>query len=172
MHRSAGLRCGQVDQGQEAACSGRYPRPAAARPRHRRRRSPRRRPRAAGELIRPLPLPDKTVRRQRLSRAGLSRRIGWHPAPSLETEIVKRSDRAKGFVVLPKRWIVERSIASLNRCRRLAKDWENLNRNALGFRFETRLHPPHGNRGKTPGKKVHLGDSQSRLIRIHSRDGS
>ena len=29
-----------------------------------------------------------------------------------------------------------------------------------------------GNRGKTPGKKVHLGDSQSRLIRIHSRDGS
>ena len=53
--------------------------------------------------------------------------------PQLETEIVKRSDRAKGFVVLPKRWIVERSIAWLNRCRRLAKDWENLNRNALGF---------------------------------------
>ena len=44
--------------------------------------------------------------------------------PQLETEIVKRSDRAKGFVVLPKRWIVERSIAWLNRCRRLAKDWE------------------------------------------------
>ena len=51
----------------------------------------------------------------------------------LETEIVKRSDRVTGFVVLPKRWIVERSIAWLNRCRRLAKDWENLNRNALGF---------------------------------------
>ncbi len=53
--------------------------------------------------------------------------------PNLETEIVKRSDRVKGFVVLPKRWIVERSIAWLNRCRRLAKDWENLNRNALAF---------------------------------------
>ena len=53
--------------------------------------------------------------------------------PRLETEIVKRSDRANGFVVLPKRWIVERSIAWLNRCRRLAKDWENRNRNALGF---------------------------------------
>jgi transposase len=53
--------------------------------------------------------------------------------PFLETEIVKRSDRLKGFVVLPRRWIVERSIAWLNRCRRLAKDWENLNRNALGF---------------------------------------
>jgi transposase len=53
--------------------------------------------------------------------------------PRLETEIVRRSDQAKGFVVLPKRWIVERTIAWLNRCRRLAKDWENLNRNALAF---------------------------------------
>src|SRR5229473_5098167 len=53
--------------------------------------------------------------------------------PRLETEIVKRSAHAKGFVQLPKRWIVERTIAWLNRCRRLAKDWENLNRNALAF---------------------------------------
>ena len=53
--------------------------------------------------------------------------------PQLKAEIVKRSDQAKGFVVLPKRWIVERSIAWLNRCRRLTKDWENLNRNALAF---------------------------------------
>ena len=51
----------------------------------------------------------------------------------LEIEIVKRSDQAKGFVVLPKRWIVERTIAWLNRCRRLAKDWECLNRKALAF---------------------------------------
>ena len=48
-------------------------------------------------------------------------------------EIVKPNDRAKGFEVLPKRWIVERTIAWLNRCRRLAKDWENLNRKALAF---------------------------------------
>jgi putative transposase len=53
--------------------------------------------------------------------------------PRLKTEIIKRSDQAKGFVQLPKRWIVERTIAWLNRCRRLAKDWENLNRNALAF---------------------------------------
>ena len=51
----------------------------------------------------------------------------------LETEIVKRSDRVKGFVVQPRRWVVERTIAWLNRCRRLAKDWANLNRNALAF---------------------------------------
>ena len=39
-------------------------------------------------------------------------------------EIVKRSDAAKGFVVLPRRWVVERSLAWLNRNRRLAKDFE------------------------------------------------
>ena len=53
--------------------------------------------------------------------------------PSITTEIVRRCDQAKGFVVLPKRWIAERTIAWLNRCRRLAKDWENLSRNALAF---------------------------------------
>jgi transposase len=53
--------------------------------------------------------------------------------PHLKTEIVKRSDHAQGFVVLPRRWVVERTIAWLNRCRRLAKDWENLNRKALAF---------------------------------------
>ena len=48
-------------------------------------------------------------------------------------EIVKRSDQARSFVVLPKRWIVERTFAWLSRCRRLAKDWECLNRKALAF---------------------------------------
>ena len=51
----------------------------------------------------------------------------------INVEIVKRSDMAKQFVVLPRRWIVERSIAWLNRCRRLAKDWECLNRSAVAF---------------------------------------
>lgn len=50
----------------------------------------------------------------------------------VSVEIVKRSETAK-FVVLPKRWIVERTIGWLNRCRRLAKDWECLNRNGLAF---------------------------------------
>jgi transposase len=53
--------------------------------------------------------------------------------PHLDIEIVKRSGLVSGFVVLPKRWIVERTIAWLNRCRRLAKDWECLNRKALAF---------------------------------------
>ena len=53
--------------------------------------------------------------------------------PHLTTGIVKRSDQAKGFEVLPRRWVVERTFAWLGRCRRLAKDWENLNRKALAF---------------------------------------
>ena len=39
-------------------------------------------------------------------------------------EIVKRTDKAKGFEVLPRRWVVERTFAWLGRCRRLAKDFE------------------------------------------------
>ena len=39
-------------------------------------------------------------------------------------EIVKRPDHAKGFVVVARRWVVERTFAWLGRCRRLAKDWE------------------------------------------------
>jgi transposase len=50
-----------------------------------------------------------------------------------ELEIVKRSDTAKGFIVLPKRWIVERTFGWLGRCRRLSKHFENLTRSALAF---------------------------------------
>jgi transposase len=52
---------------------------------------------------------------------------------SWELEIVKRSDQATGFEVLPKRWIVERTFGWLGRCRRLAKDFENRTRTALAF---------------------------------------
>lgn len=51
----------------------------------------------------------------------------------INVEIVKRSDIVKGFAVLPKRWVVERTIGWLNRCRRLAKDWECMNKNARAF---------------------------------------
>ena len=50
-----------------------------------------------------------------------------------EVQVVKRSDLNKGFVVLPRRWVVERTLAWLNGCRRLAKDWENLNVKARAF---------------------------------------
>lgn len=41
-------------------------------------------------------------------------------------EIVKRSDSMTGFVVLPRRWVVERTFAWLTRCRRLTRDFEGL----------------------------------------------
>jgi transposase len=57
-------------------------------------------------------------------------------------EIVKRSDGAKGFAVLPKRWIVERTFGWLGRCRRLAKDFEGPH--AHPSRLHSTGHdPPH-----------------------------
>ena len=50
-----------------------------------------------------------------------------------ELEIVKRSEGVRGFTPLPKRWIVERTFRWLNRCRRLARDFEHLARTALAF---------------------------------------
>lgn len=48
------------------------------------------------------------------------RRYGW------EIEIVKRSDDVKGFKLLPRRWVVERTFSWLGRNRRLARDYERL----------------------------------------------
>lgn len=50
-------------------------------------------------------------------------------------EIVKRSDAAKRFVVLPRRWVVERTLAWLNRNRRLAKDFEHTIASATAWLF-------------------------------------
>jgi transposase len=58
-------------------------------------------------------------------------------------EVIKRSDHVKpvpskvegGFVVLPRRWVVERSFAWLNRNRRLAKDFENTIASATAWLF-------------------------------------
>jgi transposase len=48
-------------------------------------------------------------------------------------EIIKRSDRAEGFELLPRRWVVERTFAWLGRCRRLAKDFEKTVQSALAW---------------------------------------
>ena len=50
--------------------------------------------------------------------------LGWR------LEIVKRTDDMKGFVVLPRRWIVERTFGWFGRYRRLAKDYEEQTRNS------------------------------------------
>ena len=51
----------------------------------------------------------------------------------LRVEIVKRSDYMKGFLVLPRRWVVERTFSWFGRNRRLAKDFENLAETLAAF---------------------------------------
>ena len=53
--------------------------------------------------------------------------------PVLRIEIVKRTDDMKGFVVLPRRWVVERTFSWFGRNRRLAKDFENLAETLAAF---------------------------------------
>ena len=50
--------------------------------------------------------------------------LGW------TWEVVKRNDEQKGFAVLPRRWVVERTFAWLSFNRRLSKDYEKLTRNS------------------------------------------
>jgi transposase len=50
-------------------------------------------------------------------------------------EIIKRSDVAKGFELLPRSWVVERTLAWLNRSRRLAKDFEQTIASATAWLF-------------------------------------
>ena len=56
--------------------------------------------------------------------AGDKLREALLPLGKFTLEIIRRCDTAQGFVLLPRRWVVERTLAWLGRCRRLAKDWE------------------------------------------------
>jgi hypothetical protein len=61
-------------------------------------------------------------------------------APRLRMEIVKQSDNMRGFVVLPRRWVVERTFSWFGRNRLLTKDFENLAGNR-GHLRDPRLNP-------------------------------
>jgi transposase len=62
-------------------------------------------------------------------RAALKGKGDW------KLEIVRRSDTAKGFEVIPRRWVVERSFAWFGRNRRLAKDFERSIESATAWLF-------------------------------------
>ena len=54
--------------------------------------------------------------------------------------IVKRSDDVKGFQVLPRRWVVERTFGWLGRYRRLSKDYEGLTESSQAFVYAAMIH--------------------------------
>jgi transposase len=56
-------------------------------------------------------------------------------APGMTLEVVKLPDAKRGFVLLPRRWVVERSFAWASRFRRLAKDDERLPQTVAGLHF-------------------------------------
>ena len=55
------------------------------------------------------------------------RKLGW------QLHIVKKEENFKTFKVLPKRWIVERTFAWLDNCRRLSKDYERKTASSEAF---------------------------------------
>ena len=61
-------------------------------------------------------------------------------ATGLNLEIVKRSDQAKGFEVLPWRWIVERTFGWLNRSRRLSKNFERNPESSRAYIYIAMIH--------------------------------
>jgi transposase len=56
-------------------------------------------------------------------------------AHGLRLEVVKLPEAKRGFVLLPRRWVVERSFAWTTRFRRLARDYERLPETLAGLHF-------------------------------------
>ena len=54
-------------------------------------------------------------------------------AHGIALEVVKLPEAKRGFVLLPRRWVVERSFAWATRCRRLVKDYERYASTLAGF---------------------------------------
>ena len=123
-----------TNQGQEAPSSRRHKGAAATRPGSwgRQPGSRRRGPPGDGDAVRPAPLPPEILCRRRLSAAGVPSRHGpdLPEHPGRDCQAIRPGKRLRGPA---QSWIVERTIAWLNRCRRLAKDWECLNRKGLAF---------------------------------------
>jgi putative transposase len=59
---------------------------------------------------------------------------------SLKLEIIKRNKELKGFHILPKRWVVERTFAWFNKYRRLSKDYEYLTDTSENMLYIAMIH--------------------------------
>ena len=77
-------------------------------------------------------------------------------ANDIALEVVKHTEAKRGFILLPRRWVVERSLPWAARFRRLARDYERLAQTLPGF------HLPHGHivqsslKGKLVSMDAHL----------------
>lgn len=56
-------------------------------------------------------------------------------AYGIKLEVVRLSKAKRGFILLPRRWVVERTFAWLARFRRLARDYERLDATLKGLHF-------------------------------------
>lgn len=55
-------------------------------------------------------------------------------------EIIRRRDDIAGFEVLPRRWVVERTLAWISRCRRMSKDYEALSESSEAYVYLAMIH--------------------------------
>lgn len=72
----------------------------------------------------------------------------------VEVEITGRPPGSRGFVVLPQRWVIERTFGSLGRCRRLAKDYEHLVESSATMLYLAALQLLLNRRGRSPLQPV------------------
>ena len=75
-------------------------------------------------------------RETRKSRRQRQRAVGEATAQhGIQLEVVKHTEAKRGFVLLPRRWVVERSFAWKSRFRRLVRDYERLPDTVKGLHF-------------------------------------
>ena len=75
-------------------------------------------------------------------------------------EVIKRSDSTKGLVVLPRRWVVERTFAWLGRYRRLSKDYEQLTQTSEAMIYAAMI--------RLMLKRLAAKPSKLAFLRLHS----
>ena len=71
-------------------------------------------------------------------------------AEGITLHVVKLPEAKRGFVLLPRRWVVERSFAWATRCRRLVKDYERYAETLAGLP-PCRIHRIHAQERSRPG---------------------
>ena len=131
----AGVRRPQAAQGLEGPRGGRHPRPPVGPARHPGQRTGARPGRRTGA-----PGPGGHRRDGGAWRTSTSGYTGEQPAADaaahgIRLEVVKLPEAKHGFVLLPRRWVVERDFAWTSRFRRLARDYERLPQVLAGLHF-------------------------------------